>query len=144
MKNIMLLFALVLSSFLSRAQDMAFAGHVPAAPAFFLDSSRARTHSPHHTSKIANAGTWTLIGGVAIGFCGLVEYKSATSVGGPYTFVNQGKQNEGTLLEIVGVAGAVAGLAMIIAGSSNNHTHRQSKVGIYAPRVNEIGVACRL
>jgi len=138
MKRQLYVCVLLLCSFFSQAQDLAMVAPMSYRPDI------TGTTSTHHRSALTSAGTWTALGGVALGVVGFIEYKGATKSSGPLTVVNVTQQANGIGLEVVGGLGIIAGVTMILIGSSNHHAHHESKVGLYSRQPNEIGIAYKL
>jgi len=143
MKILLLLSVLVLFAFFSQAQNLAIAERASATPKSYLPANQ-QPGSSRHTSSLANAGTYTILGGIAVGIYGYIEYKNATTTSGPFTFVNEGQQSRGQVLEYIGGLGVAAGIVMVIVGSVNNRSHQGSKVSICAPKPDQVGLAYRI
>ena len=94
----------------------------------------------HRQSALGTAGTWTMLGGVVVAVVGYAEVKSATKTFGPFVAVDESKVNAGHAIEILGGGLFTAGLTMIIIDAVYRHSHGD-RLGIIAPKNNEIGVA---
>jgi len=108
------------------------------------DKHRMNPHSTNYNSTINKVGSWILVGGMIVGVAGIIEYKNATVNYGPFSVVDQTKQDDGTLLEVVGGISIVTGLTMIIIGYTEHDSKKEKKISICSPKPNELGLALRL